>query len=406
MRRLRDDRGASAVLIAILLPALLLGLGAVVITVGGWYVARGMDQNAADAAVIAVARTCLDDGGCDPSAAEPYVDGVSNGSLAAQALKVCGTAPSLPSCPSVGVSEDDYSCPVPHANPYVTVFVAPSNDDGSPTMDNWFSGGDQEVGACAQAALGPPGTGTGVAVTISKCEWELNTAGGETFAEPPSPAAFPFTINARRASDAYLTDPDDPESNFYVENEIEHEGSASIAGSETVLATHGDVSFASCGGDAENAPGHFGWLESDDCYVEVSDPYEGDTGNDPEPCYDAFWNSRENDEPVYLPIYNSVEGSGSGASHDLAGFAAFVVTGWDVTNGGKDWPDKKVASKLGLAQGVDNPDYCGKPPDKGYTGSPSDICIYGYFTEALVEGGDFSGGGSEDLGLDHAFLTG
>ncbi|WP_332643947.1 TadE/TadG family type IV pilus assembly protein [Aeromicrobium sp.] len=414
----RDERGATALMIAILLPTVLLGLGAIVVNVGGWYVARGMDQNSADAAVIAVAETCAD-GTCDPSAANQYADSLSNGQLAGETMFVCGTAPGLAACASE--VENGQMCPLPHSAPYVDVLVTP--EGGS--MEN-FTSGTQVVGACAQAILDAPASCDDcAAVTISQCEWELNTAGGTEFApqqtdnsysngEPPS---FIDTIEARRADPQYRVDPADPDSNIYVEADIEDpqtpKGSASIGGSETVLFTHGADTAGGCGGSGNgaNAPGQFGWLAgtNDPCKVTINgSTYPGDSGNNPvKSCKGLFEESRTNATPIYLPVYSSASGSGSNMTYTLEGFAAFVVTGWNVGNFGSD---KKRDSRVGMADSTagfphSKQTYCGKP-NQGFTTANSDICISGYFTEALVTGGQLSGGGGTNLGLTSASLAG
>ena len=415
----RNERGATALMIAILLPTVLLGIGAIVVNVGGWYVARGMDQNAADAAVIAVAESCAD-GTCDPSAANQYADSVANGQLAGEAMFVCGTAPGLVGC--AGGVENGQVCPPPNAAPYVDVLVTP--EGGS--MDNLTSG-TQEVGACAQAILDAPASCDDcAALTISKCEWELNTAGGTQIAQQQTdnsysngdPPSFVDTIQARRADPQYRTNPSVASSNIYISANIQDpqspKGSASIGGSETVLFTHGTDTAGGCGGSGNgaNAPGQFGWLagSNDPCKATINgSTYTGDSGNNPvRSCKDLFEESRANAIPIYLPVYSSASGSGSNMTYTLDGFAAFVVTGWNVTNFGSDKTRNSRVAAADSSAGFPNPSkwtYCGKP-NQGFTTSNSDICISGYFTEALVPGGQLSGGGGTNLGLTTASLSG
>ncbi|TDW30409.1 pilus assembly protein TadG-related protein [Cryobacterium psychrophilum] len=61
--RLHQERGASAVLVAILLVPLL-GFAAIALDVGALYVERGQLQNGADAAALAIAQGCAADGVC------------------------------------------------------------------------------------------------------------------------------------------------------------------------------------------------------------------------------------------------------------------------------------------------------------------------------------------------------
>ena len=55
----RDERGVVAVLVGLLIGGVLLGLGALVIDVGQLYQERAQLQNGADAAAIAVAKSCI-----------------------------------------------------------------------------------------------------------------------------------------------------------------------------------------------------------------------------------------------------------------------------------------------------------------------------------------------------------
>ena len=55
MGRLRHEAGQTVVLVAVLLP-LFLGLGALAVDIGYWYVVKKTAQDAADAAALAAAR--------------------------------------------------------------------------------------------------------------------------------------------------------------------------------------------------------------------------------------------------------------------------------------------------------------------------------------------------------------
>ena len=55
MSRLRHEAGQTVVLVAVLLP-LFLGLGAIAVDIGYWYVVKKTAQDAADAAALAAAR--------------------------------------------------------------------------------------------------------------------------------------------------------------------------------------------------------------------------------------------------------------------------------------------------------------------------------------------------------------
>ena len=116
----RDERGVVAAIVAILLgTGVLLGMGALVIDVGQIYQERAELQNGADAAALAVAKSCAL-GACAPGVAGQQADGnASNltGGTAGVQL-VCGSG-ALPGCP--GPTGSLASCP--SAPPAGTNFV-------------------------------------------------------------------------------------------------------------------------------------------------------------------------------------------------------------------------------------------------------------------------------------------
>ncbi|MET3933135.1 TadE/TadG family type IV pilus assembly protein [Arthrobacter sp. OAP107] len=89
MRRLKASRsgsegGAAGVLVAILM-LVLLGAGALAVDVGQIYAERAQLQNGADAAALAVARTCAD-GSCDDAVAGPLANSNANDHLSDAAV--------------------------------------------------------------------------------------------------------------------------------------------------------------------------------------------------------------------------------------------------------------------------------------------------------------------------------
>ncbi|BBH17211.1 hypothetical protein Back2_14980 [Nocardioides baekrokdamisoli] len=430
MRRLNstDDRGATALIMALVVSSLLMSLGYLVITVGGWYVARTMDQNAADSAAEAVAEWCgtqLSAGQlCSQDQAQTvaahYADGSSNGGLAQWAQTVCGTLPGLTAC-SMTFLNSSTGCPATGPSTgYVDVLVTPRTD-GNPTMKNLLASGTQRVSACAQAGLITAGSCvTCVGITISLCEWNLDTANGTSFAASTVPT-YLDTITARRSNPAYglsllnlyvldgIYDPRNPANKYNLSPPAP--SNASIAGSETVLYIHGG-STNNCPG-ASTPAGGFGWTAPSSgttCSTAiVNSTYAGAPGNAANDCYSVFDASRTNGTPIYIPVYDSYTGGGSGTVYHLAGLAAFVVTGWDVGTGGSTWgtgpSSRKAASSIALADSglkASDTQYCGKT----YTGSPSNSCVYGYFTHVLVPAGVFGPGPGGNLGLESVALTG
>ena len=227
-------------------------------------------------------------------------------------------------------------------HPYVEVRTSTETDGGStllpPTFAQLMLGNEgydgTTVGACARAAWGPPASAGGLAVTMSVCEWEASTSSGTSFAPPP-----PYPPNP-------LPDASD----------------------EQVLYLHttaGKEPACPAGPSGADAPGGFGWLdESGDCTttVDADGTYGGDPGvSAPKPCKDALEDAWEDKTLLFVPVFDSVTGTGSGTTYHIKGMAAFVVTGYHL-------PGLSAASWL-----------TGADPCKG-----SDKCIYGYFTQGLV----------------------
>src|SRR5687768_4157383 len=164
--RLRGERGASAVIVALLLVPLL-GFAAIAIDVGALYAERARLQTAADAAALAVARDC--------------------------ALGECGdmqgTAQQLV---TANVGEADAAPPELGENPSsVTV-------TGSNPVEHWFAPiiGHESTGVSATAtvAWGAPGGGTAALPLIfSECEWHAQTGGSMPSGEIERTITFPKT---------------------------------------------------------------------------------------------------------------------------------------------------------------------------------------------------------------------
>jgi hypothetical protein len=327
-------------------------------------------------------------------------------------------------------------CPSTHPTNYVNVQVV----TGSPVglLGN-LAGRRTKIAACAQATWGPPASlGNAVALTISACEWLKETNNGTSFATSPSgsysagapyytsPPSYLATINTRRNDNDYDTTAGSIATNFYRTNGITDPHSpalsAPIAGSETVITTHGFGNTCAQGNPGWAAPGQFGWLSKTTCSVDITgSTYTGATGNTPAPCGPIFDSSRVNKTPIFLPVYTTTSLSGSNTIYTLDGFAAFVVTGWNVGGGVGQWnlngtnvktqwdsdienADASPNSVLSANNKIKDANYCGK----SFTGSSSDVCIYGYFTHALIPPSAVPGGsgGGTNLGATAPYLTG
>lgn len=290
MRRMSfgDERGALAVMVAILLVAML-GFGALVVDVGALVQERRELQNGADAAAFAVAQDCAE-GSCGPytATAEEYADFNAVDS-ASDVWEVCGNGPGLPGCPDPPPLPDG-------ALGYVRVSdstreAASGSDQISFTLARAMGFDGATVQMSATVAWGSPSSATTTPLTISMCEFEEFT-GANGFAEGP-PYSGPPQV-------AYFHNPtsgngDDP-------------CTTEAAGQDT--------------------PGGFGWLDSGgDCQAdsEADGTYSADTGNDvPNGCDPADWLNTT----VLIPVYDEVVDPGTNASYHVVGYAAFHLIGY------------------------------------------------------------------------------
>lgn len=361
----RDDRGAIGVLVGVLIAGgVLLGIGALVVDVGQIYGERAQLQNGSEGGALGVAKSCAFEEFCDPAAADAYANDNSNDGMS-DAYRVCGFDKDgvLTSCPeSTGEITD---CPESPAlgTYYVDVHTSTRTVENSTLLPPAFArlllGNDdyegKTVAACARAAWGPPETADTVAVTMSTCEWNVATGNGEDFAEYP-PEPDPSYDRVLRLHDTKIdssTSGNDGE-NCYDDNAVD-------------------------------GPGMFGWVDDldDDCSVYIEDgTYSSDTGASAgKSCKVVIEEAWTNRTPIFIPLYSEVNGTGTNAEYTFDGFAAFIVTGYNLPGFKKsDWLD----------------------PSNDCTGSQK--CINGFFIEAAMPSGGAIGG--PDRGLVIINLTG
>lgn len=351
----RQDRGAMTLIVAIVVPVLLLGIGAIIVDVGGWYSGRAQDQNGADAAAIAVAQSCAA-GPCDTGKAASYASGTSNGALAAQ-YKVCGRSVKLGNmtdCATAGVPENGTACPLPPSGNYVDVMVLPKNTDGSGTMTSLFGHGDQKVAACAQAQWGGAKFNGGIAVTISYCEWQRDTATGTLYApDPPYPA--------------YPANPPFPERALQLKQ-------ANSAPDPTCYGPSGGTPIPS-------GFGHTTLTGTDPCSTLVSSDgwYDSGPGNGNsdhwvdtcQPVIDADW---QNQTIVHIPVFISVDGQGQNGQYLLSTLAAFVITAYFIQPSNTGECSSVPGSPY---KGTGHGGACTKSDPKNFCGG--NTCLIGYF---------------------------
>ncbi len=166
----RDERGVVAVIVGLLIGTVLLGLGALVIDVGQLYQERAQLQNGADAAALAVAKSCIL-GTCTTSTALSTAQTYANENAADGAAgvgTVCGYADTLTACgASTGAMT---ACPSPPASGtnYVDVNTSTKTSGGATVIAPVFAkellGNGSYTGttvlACAQVQWGGSGGST------------------------------------------------------------------------------------------------------------------------------------------------------------------------------------------------------------------------------------------------------
>ncbi|HEX5741886.1 MAG TPA: hypothetical protein VFY17_10095, partial [Pilimelia sp.] len=326
------------------------------------YAEREQLLGGADAAVRAVAEVCaLDSSACldSPATAARYAARVAADG-AADAATVCGHAAGLDPCPPDAPNQTAcLGAAPPQPRPYAEVRTTTRMPDGSTVLPGTFaralSGGayaGDTIAACARATWGPPRRSRGLAITFSLCEWNLATADGAALWPPPGRGLPPD-------------------------------------GAEVAIRLHDSQGDDRCpaGPSGWDRPGGFGWLADPDltCEAEVEwgGTYQGNTGNSvSKPCKDVLPDLLTEPTVSTIPIYDTVAGSGANTRYHLAGFAAFVMTGYYLS--GMAEPSWLTDRNLCAGQ---------------------QRCLYGYFVRGLVSGADTEIGGPS-LGLTVIDLVG
>ncbi|WP_181905882.1 TadE/TadG family type IV pilus assembly protein [Microbacterium bovistercoris] len=156
-KRFRDERGATAVLVGILLVPLL-GIAALAIDVGALYAERAQLQNGVDGAALAIAAQCAKDesacGADATSVAEDYVD--ANASVAWGELADEVTLTALPD-----ISENTVTVTAKRNVHHLLAGVLPG-----------VEGNGEEVYASGSAEWGVPVAGGVLPIGFGVCEFE------------------------------------------------------------------------------------------------------------------------------------------------------------------------------------------------------------------------------------------
>jgi len=365
LRRLgRDERGVVGVLVALLLGSgVLMGLGALVIDVSQLYQERAELQNGADAAALAVAKSCAT-GICTPAVAAQYAN--ENASAltghTAAVSQVCGSSILLgAACPaSTGALTDCPSAPALAANGlgWVDVHTSTKLSNGSTLLPPVFAktllGNGSYQGstaqACAQAFWGAATAANTVAFTISACSWDSWTSLGTDFAPPP-PSVPAITYDHQLL--------------------LSNLGNAAGCSGQEASGSDGAGAF----GWAKDQTGTCGIFTNASTFPVATGANAGSTC---QAAVQAAWASRN---VIFLPVYTTATGTGNNGVFALKGFAAFVVTGFTLPSLSEpDWLNPAIAT-------------CSK-------------CIDGYFTKALITSGANAAGGGQYLGVEVIGLSG
>ena len=348
MRRVSDDAGVISVLFALCLSLALFGLLAISIDIGSVYAENRQLQNGAEAAALAAARDCANASVACTSAGEmtsSAITGLVNANAndgASGIDEVCGSGGALSACAPSAAAPAHWDCGAdPASGNWAEVRTSTRTSGGGTVLPAWFlralpgqaANAGSTVRSCARAAWGPAASlyDATIPFTISMCEWTSMTASGTNIA-----AAGPY--------------PPWP--------------------TEQALYLHTSTQAASCnqGPSGADLPGGFGWTQPADStclFTAVVDGWYGDsTGRVPNNNCDTAMASLVG-KVVNIPLYDAVTGTGTTGQYELAGFAAFYLTGYYVN--GSDY-------KASLVNGV------AKCP----SGSASDTCIKGFFTKDTV----------------------
>jgi hypothetical protein len=343
--RVRDDSGAAATLVAVLLAGgVLLGMTALVVDVGLLYTEREELVSGADAAATAVALDCALS---RPQCADDLAAGVAVGYAGLNAqdgvsdATVCGHVPDrLSECTDepVGNLTDCLGERPTDGTRYVEVRTTTRLPDGDtllpPRLAQTFVSGYEgtTVGACARVGWGSPGEG--IAVTISACEFDKATNIGTRFAPPPPPdpdASYEIVIKL------HTTDP---------------ECDAPIPGFD--------------------GPGGFSWLDGPGCEVRFIEDEFGDiwyvatTGaRAPLDCRDRLPEFIRDRTELMVPVFDDVRGTGANMQYHLVEVEPFVLTGYNL-------PGPDINSVL--------------PGSTITECTGEDFCLYGYFTTDVGSG--------------------
>lgn len=301
MQRLKDDRGAMAVTVGLLM-ILVFAVGAAAVDVGAMWSDRRQLQNGADAGALAVAENCATSGCGDYSAdVDSFADANKRDGIAE------GTVVNLDE--SLG---------------YVTVSAAADTD-------HWFAPlfgvKSTRLGAEATATWGASSSGlSSLPLAFSLCEIvQLTGAAGSGFEFDATSKTYRLVNPPTQMSTIYLAHPGNPSAK---ESPCNPQPSGAVV------------------------PGGFSWIDStvDQCSASTAiDQWVGSDPGNPGPasCTEEYLSSLL-DKTVTLPVFGETTGTGSGAKYKIYGYVGFQVKGLLLQSPGGP---KKVGDTSGCNSG-------------------------------------------------------
>ncbi|WP_299167108.1 pilus assembly protein TadG-related protein [uncultured Arthrobacter sp.] len=285
-----DERGAVAVIVAILL-VVLLGFAALAVDVGLLYAEKAQLRNGADAAAIGIAQSCAE----DILDSENCSDLVDESSLAKQ----------MADANSLDNQSNAESVALDTTAGTVSVRTGALETGSTPNSVSLFFaqalGFDEaEVSVSSNAAWGVPVGGVApFAIAFSQCEVDAGISGD---------------------------------------------------GSLQFLTVHGKNSECTSTSSGQEIPGGFGWLDQSSGYscgvvIDPSSPWIGsDPGNNvKDGCAARLgeWEDRlrANESVIELiPIFDDTKGNGGQTgAFQMHAFAAFDIRGWSFPGGGNEY---------------------------------------------------------------------
>jgi len=341
MQRVEKERGALAVVVALLMVPLI-GFAAISIDVAALHAERQQLQIGADAAALAVAQQCAEAAG---TSCGDYM-GTANTFAVANAKH--GDAVATILTPSLSPNTGE-----------VTVRAAGTSQHWfAPVLNEAYT--ENKIFAEATASWMARAGGNSLPIAMSLCEIQrLVNASDPTFIFNSATNKFESAAPTGNPVEISLPHP-----------------------SEKDPAKTGCIPS----GSPHYIPAGFGWITDSlagcEVYTEVGKNIGSDTGNSrPSACTDAYLKGLvDAKEPVAIPIFNEAGGTGSGGYYKVYGYVGFRLTGFEF-NGSKNYKYGASCDAKGGTQ-----------------------CIVGIF-ENLVDLNGIIKPGAPDLGVSSVRLT-